>query len=515
MRKKAVSTVMLIFLTLLLFFTAKTSVETRSDGVYTDPSFSFSGGSGRVKITCESVTLSGGRATARISFSSPNYSYVKAGGEKYAGEYTEKTSSFEIPVELDKEVRILGCTTAMSTPHEVEYVITVSLDDSGGGDLQNTRETAGRGGAGAVETDSDPISSPDIEGLSPAGRMPLKYAECFEVYYYDSETEPESRYSLISVIDGNSYLVLPEGGKAPEGLGGNIQVIASSDNIYLAATSAMSLFKALKSIDNISFSGTEEKGWFIEEARDAMRDGRIVYAGKYSAPDYEKLLTKGADLAIESTMILHSPEVRESLKRLGIPVFTDYSAYEKKAFGRMEWIKAYGAVLGKETEAREYYNAELQKYEDGISFENTGKRVAYFYLNNAGLAVIRKSDDYLADLIRAGGGIYAFDGIEADFGDSQTAAVSLETLYDYAKNADFIIYDSTIDPSVQSVRDLTDRYALFTDFTAVKEGKVYRTDGRMYQSTDRICEFALDINRMVADENGEGTFLSKLPETSS
>lgn len=47
-----------------------------------------------------------------------------------------------------------------------------------------------------------------------------------------------------------------------------------------------------------------------------MEDGDIIYAGKYSAPDYEMILNENCGLAIENTMILHTPEVKEQMENL-------------------------------------------------------------------------------------------------------------------------------------------------------------------------------------------------------
>ena len=82
-----------------------------------------------------------------------------------------------------------------------------------------------------------------------------------------------------------------------------------------------------------------------------MNAGTMIFAGKYSEPDYELLVSENCDLAIESTMILHSPKVQEMIEMLDIPVFIDRSSYESQPLGRTEWIKLYGAMLDKEEEA--------------------------------------------------------------------------------------------------------------------------------------------------------------------
>ncbi len=501
--KRALSAAALFLLSLFLLLSPGQKSGSIPDGIYEEPYFSFSGGSGKVTLSCEKFIMDKGQGTAYITFSSPHFSYVISDGVRYEGTYTPDTSTFVISAEPDREMKIIGCTLAMSKPHEIEYTILISP----GKPREKSSETPGEEEFTASDTDT-PIM---IEGLSLSGKMALKYAECFDVHYYKDEETGTHDYKVISVIDGNRYLIPDNGSPVPKDLPADLKVISSSDRIYLAATSAMSLFNALDSLDRIRFSGTDKEGWYIEEAVRAMEEGRIIYAGKYSAPDYELLLSEGADLAVESTMILHSPEVRESLNKLGITVFTDYSSYEGRAFGRMEWIKAYGAILGKEEEAEAFFEDRISAFENSLDFRNTGKKTAFFYVNNAGLAVVRKKKDYIADLIRMGGGEYAFDRIDGKTGESATVPVSMETLYDMAKDSDFIIYDNTIDPSVRTVEDLTAKNPLFSSFKAVKEGNVYITDGKMYQSTDRISEFALDVNRMLTGSGDEDmVFISKL-----
>ena len=79
-----------------------------------------------------------------------------------------------------------------------------------------------------------------------------------------------------------------------------------------------------------------------------METGDILYAGNYSAPDYEQILAEGCDLAIENTMVYHTPEVKEQLEKFGIPVMVDYSSYETEPLGRTEWVKLYGLLADRE-----------------------------------------------------------------------------------------------------------------------------------------------------------------------
>ena len=130
---------------------------------------------------------------------------------------------------------------------------------------------------------------------------------------------------------------------------------------YVAASAVMAPLCDLGAVSQIRFSGLREEGWYVDEARTAMKAGSMLFAGRYSEPDYETLLREGCDLALESTMIYRSPEVIEKLSALGIPVYIDYSSYEPHVLGRLEWIRVYGALFGHEEEAQQWYQTERDR----------------------------------------------------------------------------------------------------------------------------------------------------------
>ncbi len=333
-------------------------------------------------------------------------------------------------------------------------------------------------------------------GWQAEGGMPLKYAKNFRVDYYGG-------YSLITISDGSRYLVVPEDSSVPEGIDPDITVLRRPiRNIYLVATSAMCLFDALDSLDSIRLSGTKAENWYIENARAAMEAGDILYAGKYNAPDYELILSNSCNLAIESTMITHSPEVKEKLETVGVPVLTDQSSYESHPLGRTEWIKLYGTLLGKEEEAERIFNEQADYLDETAAQENTGKTVAFFYISSSGRVVARRSGDYVTKMIELAGGKYVFENL----GDPETAmstvTLEMESFYASAKEADFIIYNSTIDGELSSLDDLIRKNSLLRDFKAVRNGNVWCTSKNLYQETTQFGLMVSDIRRMLTDTSG-------------
>ena len=106
-----------------------TMKEALADGAYTCD-VTLEGGSGRATVESPAaLTVADGRMTATIVWSSPNYDYMLVDGEKYLPTNTEGNSTFEIPVAaLDTPLDVVGDTVAMSTPHEIEYTLTFTLN---------------------------------------------------------------------------------------------------------------------------------------------------------------------------------------------------------------------------------------------------------------------------------------------------------------------------------------------------------------------------------------------------
>ena len=342
-----------------------------------------------------------------------------------------------------------------------------------------------------------------VSGLEYERSMELSYAEEFSVDYY------KGGYALITIADSDKFLVVPKGKEAPEHMEENIAVLKQPlNNIYLVATSAMDFFVSLDGLEKIRLSGTNENGWYIEEAKKALKDGSILFAGKYSAPDYELILGENCSLAVESTMIYHTPEVKEKLEQFEIPVLVERSSYESHPLGRTEWIKLYGVLLGKEEEAERLFKEQEERMESVLSEENTGKTVAFFYITTNGLANVRKSNDYVSKMIELAGGRYIFENLGEDDNALSTVNMQMEEFYAKAKDADYIIYNSAIDGELQTIDQLLEKSSLLKDFKAVKNGNVWCTGKNLFQESTGLGVMIEDIHKMLSSEGDSLTELT-------
>ena len=481
------------------------------------------GGSGRASVTSPAkVEIKDGKAVATLEWSSPNYDYMVVNGEKYLPVNTEGNSVFRIPVEaFDRDITVIADTVAMSTPHEIEYTLNFHAGENG----QNAAkaDTTGQEDSDGAEKGQQTAAvggNPAKTAAAPLTydhSMELSYAENFAVDYY------EGGYKLLTTrLNGDRILIVPKHQQAPEDAEALVSPSAEGEpgklivlqepvkNLYLVASSVMDMFAQLDSMDAISMCGLKEEGWYIPAAKQAMKDGTLLYAGKYSQPDYELLLSQNCSMAIENSMIYHTPEVMEKLGEFGIPTLVEYSSYEEHPLGRVEWVRFFGALLNQEEKADQLFEKQKEALKRVEAEESTGKTVAFFYITSNGLVQVRQSTDYIPKMIELAGGKYVFENLGDPDSRRSTVNLQLEDFYDGAQDADFLVYNTTIDRQVQTLEDLLKKCSLLKDFKAVKNHQVWCTTEDMYQQSMSAGNLIEDFHRMLTGDDKETRYLYRL-----
>ena len=481
------------------------------------------GGSGRASVTSPAeVEIKDGKAVATLEWSSPNYDYMVVNGEKYLPVNTEGNSVFRIPVEaFDRDITVIADTVAMSTPHEIEYTLNFHAGENG----QNAAkaDTTGQEDSDGAEKGQQTAAvggNPAKTAAAPLTydhSMELSYAENFAVDYY------EGGYKLLTTrLNGDRILLVPKHQQAPkdaealvspsaEGEPGKLIVLQEPvKNLYLVASSVMDMFAQLDSMDTISMCGLKEEDWYIPAAKQAMKEGTLLYAGKYSQPDYELLLSQNCSMAIENSMIYHTPEVMEKLDEFGIPTLVEYSSYEEHPLGRVEWVRFFGALLNQEEKADQLFEKQKEALKRLEAEESTGKTVAFFYITSNGLVQVRQSTDYIPKMIELAGGKYVFENLGDPDSRRSTVNLQLEDFYDGAQDADFLVYNTTIDRQVQTLEDLLKKCSLLKDFKAVKNHQVWCTTEDMYQQSMSAGNLIEDFHRMLTGDDKETRYLYRL-----
>ena len=510
----------------------------REEGPVCWASAQLQGGSGKafVETPCP-VYKKEGTLCALNTWSSDHYDYMIVNKKKLLQVNTEGNAQFMVPLgSLEEiageaagaepggaemlpdalggtslEIDVQADTTAMSTPHLIDYTLSFVFYKT-----QEEAEGAGTGvdEAGEAEKASQTLSgekAPDIDGLTFLSKDENVYAECFAIYRY------EGGYAVLSVDDGRRYLIVPEGGAIPEGTDGQgggavlkdedgqelIVLQQPLDRIYLAASAAMCQFDEIGAVRNVILSGLERDDWYIESAREAMDQGTLSYGGKYSEPDYEKIIEAGVNLAVESTMILHTPKVQEKLELLGIPVLIDRSSYEHEPLGRAEWVRVYGLLTGCEEEAAKAFD-EQKGYAEALAPipEGDTRSLAVFSINAARQVVTRSREGYLGKMVEIAGGTLCTPVLDSSLA---TETVSMESFYAAAEDADILIYNASIEDAPEDLAELCAKDSILTQFRAVSEGNVWCMRSSLYQNANRTGAILRDLHAIVTGEAGDET----------
>ena len=341
--------------------------------------------------------------------------------------------------------------------------------------------------------------------LAITGSLELEYATQFSVDFC------EGGYSLITNGDGARFLTVPEGADVPENLPEDIAVLQLPlSNLLISSTPTVSLINAIGALDCVTMTTQDYDGWYIDAVKEAMDAGSLAYIGSYKEPDFEVLAANPAPFAVFSTMLDSVPEVAEKLTEIGIPYMRDCSTYETHPLGRMEWIKLYGVLLGKEEEAQAHFEAQKALVES-IGAESTGKTVAMFYITSKGDLYTRRAGDYMVKMLELAGGEYIMPDLEPE--KSGTQKIEAEEFYAGAGEADYIVYIWSMGGKPETMEDFLARSPILADFKAVKDGNVWFTTPDYFQINDTLGAMILDFNKMLTNEDDtvtEFTYLFKL-----
>ena len=140
--------------------------------------------------------------------------------------------------------------------------------------------------------------------------------------------------------------------------------------------------------------------------------------------------------------------------------------------------------------------------------ERLGKTAAFFYISSSGLVVVRKTGDYVSKMIELAGADYVFNDIGDPEKSTSTVTIEMETFFSKAKDADYIIYNSTIAGEIRTIDELLAKSELLSAFKAVQNGNVWCTGQNMYQETTSLGEMIRSFHMIFS---GEADGMDELP----
>ncbi len=122
----------------------------------------------------------------------------------------------------------------------------------------------------------------------------------------------------------------------------------------------------------------------------------------------------------------------------------------------------------------------------------------------------KRKNDYFSKMIEMAGGTYLYPDIDPGDSASSQVTISTEAFYDYASDADIIIYNAAIEDAPESLEALKGLDVIFKDFNAVNTGEVYCTDRSLYQFAQKNGTIIDNLHKIISGKEEDTEFFHKL-----
>lgn len=337
------------------------------------------------------------------------------------------------------------------------------------------------------------------------GMMDIQYAEGFTVELF------KGGYRMVTdALSNTPILIVPEGMSVPAELPENTQVLQMPvNNAYICGTNVVAMVGAIGGIDKVKLVGADST-WRFQSIIDQLDSGYTQFAGGYTSDlDYEIVATAGTQLVVWNG---YEEEVFQKLRALNVCVLCEQNTSEKSLYGRMEWMRCLGVVLGIEEQAEDYFADQVARIEEIRAEGPVGKVVAMGAMSaSSGKYFSRKSGDFQADYIRYAGGDYALEDVEPDVGGSAT--LTGEDFYLRFKDADVIIWSHSIGEE-ETLEALEKLYPAIVDFKAYQNKQIYiQADKYIQMGAAEPASVVSDIHTILTSDDPEVTtdFIIRLP----
>ena len=333
------------------------------------------------------------------------------------------------------------------------------------------------------------------------GMMDIQYAQQFAIEKF------KGGYRLVTDnLSGNKILVVPEDMSVPTELDAEVQVLQLPvTNAYICGSNIVAMVDAIGGIKKVTQVGTTTTKYYIQSVNDQLDSGYTVKAGGYGDdPNYEIIGTGNIQIAVWAG---YDEQVFAKLRALDICAIAEENTGEPGLYGRMEWMRCLGVLLGIEEQSEAYYADQMAKIEAIRAKGDTGLVVGMGAMSSSsGKCFSRNSADFQADYIRYAGGVYNLQDLEPGKGGSAT--LTPEDFYLLFKDCDVLIWSQSIptERSEQTMEDLVAFYPVIVDFKAYQNDQIYIQAKKYIQTgaADPAC-VVNDIHTVLTSDDPDVT----------
>lgn len=292
------------------------------------------------------------------------------------------------------------------------------------------------------------------------------YAKGFEITRYQG-------YDVVSVADPwdtarvlQNYILVGREEPLPRNLPQGTVIRTPIRNAIMYTVVHTAVLEQLGALDAVA--GICESQYLTStRAKERVAQGTIVDCGMATSPNVEKIMDIGGEIIIASPF---EHGGYGQVEKLGIPIFESADYMETHPLGRVEWIRIYGMLSGREAQADSLINSTVQNY-------NRLKGMAAGATERPRLMVERKygsswfipgGGSYMARMYRDAGADYIF----SDNNGTGSVPLSFETVYERGLDADIWVLKYTMDRPMR-YSDLKGEYLPYSDFAPFRNRRIF------------------------------------------
>jgi iron complex transport system substrate-binding protein len=321
------------------------------------------------------------------------------------------------------------------------------------------------------------VASPK-EALGQKKRMPLRFAEGFQVDYFEG-------YKVVTVMtpwqgaeESYQYVLVPKGASTPEGFADNQKIeipvkrLITTSTTHLPHLAVLGEVNSLVGIDGIQYVNNRS-------VNERFKEGKLVEVGHGASIDLETILSLETDLVM--TMVIDQGQYNPHpvLQKAGVPVVINGAYAEPSLLGRTEWLKFTAAFFNKEDLAEARFDSIVAQYHAYVKLTKdlpTDKRPTVFGGTMwRGTWYMSGGKTYAAQLIKDAGGAYVW----SEDGSRHTLSLDFEVVVDRAQNADVWLPLRNEWHTLAGVVGTDERYK---GFSAFQSGRVYNANALLNEN---------------------------------
>lgn len=294
----------------------------------------------------------------------------------------------------------------------------------------------------------------------------IEYAKGFTIEAYDQYSVVNVKQAWVGADKSFKYVlykegkeVIPDSLRTLPSLKVPVQSIVVTSTTHLPSLVVLEEEKSLKGFPGLNYVSSPS-------IRKLINDSQIKEVGQNEQLNTELLLDLNPSVIVAFAMD-GSNQALQLIEKSGIPVVYNGDWVEQTPLGKAEWIKLFGALYGKEKEAKTFFDNIVQDYKDAQALVKDAKN------NPTVMSGAMYQDVWYTPQGQSWMAIY-FKDAKSDYLWKETEgtgslSLSLEVVLDKAIDASFWINPA----QYETLQQLVDANPHYAKFNAFKNKNVY------------------------------------------